>query len=77
MRGFIWKNYKVKIPAIEDSLSNICWGCGKDSKDIWQVGHKPELVRAKEKEKDQVEEEGEDSSKDKALMICKGCGVAR
>ena len=77
MRGFIWKNYKVKIPAIEDSLSNICWGCGKDAEDIRQVGDKPEVVREKEKGKGQVEEEAEDNSKDKALMICKGCGVAR
>ena len=51
--------------------------CGKDSKDVWQVGDKPELVREKEKGNDQVQEEGEDNNRDKALMICKGCGVAR
>ena len=55
MRGFIWKNYEVKITDIEEELSKICWGCGREAE-----------VR-----------EGQNKSKDKSLMACTGCGVAR
>ena len=36
MRGFIWKKYKVNIPQLKEEFANKCWGCWRNSEDIFQ-----------------------------------------
>ena len=71
MRGFIWRKYKVKVPDFGEELSNICWGCGRDPKDIYQNQNSemiPEKVQGAKVQ---------DTSKDRSLKTCSRCGVAR
>ena len=67
MRGFIGRKYNVKIPDFKETFSSKCWGCGGDSKDIFQVD---------DTEKGDMDVE-DDPSVQKSLKTCTRCGVAR